>query len=104
MRGASPVDQTGGALFFSLVPISVEKGKQCNEQTAKGNQQADYPKKNHYDFICRHMHHLPSYVFRRTGFIGSGGYHPVMGTLPRQDYSIIFRFRQYGIFRPEKRL
>ena len=41
MRGASPVDQTGEALFFSpVLPISVEKGKQRHNQAAKGHQQS----------------------------------------------------------------
>ena len=40
VRGASPVDQTGGALFFSpVLPIPVEKGKQRHNQAAKGHQQ-----------------------------------------------------------------
>ncbi len=83
MRGASPVDQTGGALFFSPVfPISVEKGKQRHKQTSKGHQQSQYPYENRDNLISRHKRHLPSYVFRQAGFIGSGGYHPVMGTLP----------------------
>ena len=83
MRGASPVDQTGGALFFSPVfPISVEKGKQRHKQTSKGHQQSQYPYENRDNLISRHKRHIPSYVFRQAGFIGSGGYHPVMGTLP----------------------
>ena len=83
VRGASPVDQTGGALFFSpVLPISVEKGKQRHNQAAKGHQQSQYPYENRDDLISRHKRHLPSYVFRQAGFIGSGGYHPVMGTLP----------------------
>ena len=83
MRGASPVVQTGEALFFSLViPVSVEKGKQRHNQAAKGHQQSQYPGENRDDLISRHKRHLPSYVFRKAGFIGSGGCHPVMGTLP----------------------
>ena len=83
VRGASPVDQTGGALFFSpVLPISVEKGKQRHNQAAKGHQQSQYPYENRDDLISRHKRHLPSYVFRQAGFIGSGGYYPVMGTLP----------------------
>jgi hypothetical protein len=82
VRGASPVDQTGGALFFSPVfPISVEKGKQHHDQAAKGHQQSQYPYENQDDLISRHKRHLPSYVFRQAGFIGSGGCHPVMDTL-----------------------
>lgn len=39
MRGASPVGQTGEALFFSLaIPISFEKGKKRINQAAKRNQ------------------------------------------------------------------
>ena len=83
IRGASPVDQTGGALFFSpVLPISIKKGKQRHNQAAKRHQQSQYPNKNRDDLISRHKRHLPSYVFRQAGFIGSGGYHPVMGTLP----------------------
>lgn len=83
LRGASPVDQTGGALFFRLFfPISVEKGKQRHTQAAKGHQQSQYPYENQDDLISRHKCHLPSYVFRQAGFIGSGGYHLVMSTLP----------------------
>lgn len=81
MRGASPVDQTGGAFLFSLIPL-IEKGKQCNEQAPKGNQQANNPQENHNGLVVCHMHHLPSYVSGGPAFIGSGGYHPVMGTLP----------------------
>ena len=77
------MDQTGGALFFSLVlPISVEKGKQRHNQAAKGYQQGQYPNKDRDNLISRHKRHLPSYVFRQAGSTGSGGYHPVMGTLP----------------------
>ena len=80
MRGASPVGQTGGALFFSLVfPISVEKGKQRNYQAAKGHQQSQYPDENRNDFIGRHMRHLPSYVFRRTGLHWLGRLPPCHG-------------------------
>ena len=83
MRGASPVGQTGGALFFSLVIlISVEKGKKRDNQAAGRHQQSQYPYENQDDLISRHKRHLPSYVFRQAGFIGSGGCHPVMGTLP----------------------
>ena len=60
MRGASPVDQTGGAFLFSLISL-VEKGKQCNEQASKGNQQADNPQENHNDLIGCHMRRFPSY-------------------------------------------
>ncbi len=35
---ASPVDQTGEALFFVLVPL-IEKGKQRYNKATKGNQQ-----------------------------------------------------------------
>ena len=88
MRGASPVDQTGGALFFSpVLPISVEKGKQRHNQAAKGHQQSQYPNKNRDDLISRHKRPLPSYVFRQAGSTGPGGYHPVMGTLPWGNYS-----------------
>ncbi len=61
VRGASPVDQTGGALFFSpVLPISVEKGKQRYNQAAKGHQQSQYPYENRDDLISRHKRHLPS--------------------------------------------
>ena len=78
MRGASPVDQTGGAFLFSLISL-VEKGKQCNEQAPKGNQQADNPQENHNGLVVCHMHHLPSYVFRRTGFHWLGRLPPCHG-------------------------
>lgn len=80
---------TGWALFFSLISL-VEKGKQRNDQTARRYQQSQYPEENHNDFIIRHVRHLPSYVFRRTGFIGSGGYHPVMGTFCKSILSYHF--------------
>ncbi len=58
VRGASPVDQTGGALFFSpVLPISVEKGKQRHNQAAKGHQQSQYPYENRDDLISRHKRH-----------------------------------------------
>lgn len=58
MRGASPVDQTGGALFFSpVLPISVEKGKQRHNQAAKGHQQSQYSYENRDDLISRHKRH-----------------------------------------------
>ena len=81
MRGASPVDQTGGAFLFSLISL-VEKGKQCNEQASKGNHQADNPQENHNDLIGCHMRRFPSYVFQQTGFHWLGRPPPVMGTLP----------------------
>jgi hypothetical protein len=64
---ASPVDQTGGAFLFTLVSL-IEKGKQCNNQTTKGYQQADNPYKYQNDICICHEHHLPSYVFRQAGF------------------------------------
>ena len=70
---------TGWALFFSLISL-IEKGKQRNDQSTWRYQQSQYTKKNHNDFIISHIRHLPSYVFRRTGFQKPGGYHPVMGT------------------------
>lgn len=54
---ASPVDQTGEALFFVLVPL-VEKGKQRNNKAAKGNQQSQYANENRNDFISCHKGHL----------------------------------------------
>ena len=58
IRGASPVDQTGGALFFSpVLPISVEKGKQRHNQAAKGHQQSQYSYENRDDLISRHKRH-----------------------------------------------
>jgi hypothetical protein len=49
--------------LFSLV-LPIEIGKQCNNQTAKGYQQANNPYEYQYNIRSRHMHHLPSYVFR----------------------------------------
>jgi hypothetical protein len=60
---ASLVGQTGEAFLFSLV-LPIEIGKQCNNQTAKGYQQANNPYEYQYNIRSRHMHHLPSYVFR----------------------------------------
>ena len=63
MRGASPVGQTGGALFFSLVIlISVEKGKKRDNQAAGRHQQGQYPDEDRNDLISHHKRHLPSYV------------------------------------------
>jgi hypothetical protein len=49
--------QTGWALFFSLVSL-IEKGKQCNNQTAKGYQQANNPYEYQNDICSCHEHHL----------------------------------------------
>jgi hypothetical protein len=54
---------TGWAFLFPLV-FPIEIGKQCNSQTTKGYQQANNPYEYQYDIRSRHMHHLPSYVFR----------------------------------------
>ena len=64
---AYPVQQTGQAFLFSLVSL-IEKGKQRNNQTTKGHQQGQYSNENRNDFISCHERHLPSYVFRQTGF------------------------------------
>ena len=83
VRGASPVDQTGGALFFSpVLPISIKKGKQRHNQAAKGHQQSQYPNKNRDDLISRHKRHLPSYVFRHAGFHKLGRLPPCHGYFP----------------------
>ena len=52
---------TGRAFLLSLVSLA-EKGKQCYEQAASGNQQTDYPQENHNSFICCHWHHLINFV------------------------------------------
>jgi hypothetical protein len=39
---------TGWALFFSLFSL-IEKGKQCNNQTTKGYQQANNPYDSHFN-------------------------------------------------------
>ncbi|MCD8084001.1 MAG: hypothetical protein LUE86_10975 [Clostridiales bacterium] len=70
--------QTGEAFLFLLTVPLIEKGQTRNNQTSKGNQQANYPYQYQNDIRSRHITHLPSYVFRRTRSLSSGGYHPVM--------------------------
>ena len=110
LRTSPTLVRTEQAFLFSLISL-IEKGKQCNKQNSKGNQQANYPKENHNDFIICHMHHLPSYVFRKAGCIGSGGYHPCRGfhemnfiiaQLDFQLYSVVFHVPKSGTFIPKE--
>ena len=71
---------TWRAFLLSLVSLA-EKGKQCYEQAASGNQQTDYPQENHNSFICCHWHHLPPYVFRQTGPLSREATTPVVGSV-----------------------
>lgn len=74
-----------GNLFLTISLI--EKGKQCDNQAAEGNHQADDLDKYHNDICSGHEHHLLSYVFRKPGH-KSGGYHPVMDTFCFSLYHI----------------
>ena len=46
---AYPAAQTGQAFLFLLTVSLIEKGQKRNNQTAKGNQQANYPYKYQND-------------------------------------------------------
>jgi hypothetical protein len=57
MDTASLVGQTGEAFLFMLISL-IEKGKQCNNQTTKGYQQANNPYEYQNDICSCHEHHL----------------------------------------------
>ena len=48
---------------FLLTLSFIQKGKQRDNKAAERNQQSQDTKDYHYDFVSRHTHHLPSYVF-----------------------------------------
>jgi hypothetical protein len=88
---ASPVDQTGGAFLFMLIFSLIEKGKQCNNQTTKGYQQADNPYEYQNDICSCHEHHLLRSASVGTGQASTGrlvpchGYFSVIKILSRSD-------------------
>ena len=49
--------------IFLLTLSFIQKGKQRDNKAAERDQQSEDTKDYHYDFVSRHTHHLPSYVF-----------------------------------------
>jgi len=83
MKPASPVDQTGEAILFLLVlPFGKKVQKRYNKST-KGKEQSQYTDDCRNGFESCHNNAPPFLYIPENRSIGSGGYHPVMGTLSR---------------------
>ena len=82
--------------LFSLMEI----GKKCNDEAAKGIEQSQYTKEYRNYFESCHNNAPPFLIYSgEPGVLGSGGRHPVMGTLPAHlCASILYYFhKNYSI-------
>ena len=62
-NGHRPSCESDRVGIFLLTLSFVQKGKQRDNKAAERSQQSKDTKDYHYDFVSRHTHHLPSYVF-----------------------------------------
>ena len=81
-KKASLVGQTGEAFLFLLFLSLFKKVQKRYNQSSKGTEQSQYTKEYRNNFESCHNNAPPYLCIPASRSIGSGGYHPVMGTLP----------------------
>ena len=74
--------QTGEAFLFLLTVSLIKKVQKRYNQTTKGTEQSQYTDEYRNNFESCHNNAPPFLCIPASRSIGSGGYHPVMGTLP----------------------
>ena len=89
--------QTGEAFLFFLTFSFIKKGKKRYNQTTKGTEQSQYTDEYRNNFESCHNNAPPFLCIPVNWSIGSGGYHPVMGTLPRVTTQYYYNSMDYDL-------
>ena len=74
--------QTGEAFLFLLTISLIKKVQKRYNQTTKGTEQSQHTDEYRNNFESCHNNAPPFLCIPASRLVGSGGYHPVMGTLP----------------------